>query len=160
MRRNPPSASRGKSTEKPGAYAKALGLLVRRERSRRELQTRLERDGYSAEESSAAMETLQAGGQLSNARFAEMLARTRSSNGYGPLRITAELRTHAIADAEIRAVLDALEVDWQELAQRQLRRHFGQGGVADAKARARQAAFLLRRGFDAATVSALTRSKT
>jgi regulatory protein len=160
MRRKPPSASQGSSTEKPGAYAKALGLLVRREHSQRELQTRLERDGYSAEESSAAMETLQSGGQLSNARFAEMLARTRSSNGYGPLRITAELRTHAITDAEIRAVLDALEVDWHDLAQRQLRRHFGQRGAVDAKARARQAAFLLRRGFDAATVSALTRSKT
>ena len=65
-----------------------------------------------------------------------------------------------VTDAEIRAVLDALDVDWQELAQRQLRRHFGQRGAVDAKARARQAAFLLRRGFDAATVSALTRSKT
>ena len=104
MRRKPPSASHGSSTEKPGAYAKALGLLVRREHSQRELQTRLERDGYSAEESSAAMETLQSGGQLSNARFAEMLARTRSSNGYGPLRITAELRTHACQFLQVSCV--------------------------------------------------------
>lgn len=59
---------------------------------------------------------------------------------------------------EINAAIGALDCDWRDLARRQLQRHYGRKPVADNKERGRRAAFLLRRGFDAATVSALTRA--
>jgi len=144
--------------EKPNAYNKALGLLVRREQSARELKTKLDRSGFSRDESATAIDALKKQAYQSDERFAELLARSRAANGYGPRRIFAELKSHGISDAEINAAIGALDCDWRDLARRQLQRHYGRKPVADNKERGRRAAFLLRRGFDAATVSALTRA--
>lgn len=144
--------------EKPSAYNKALGLLVRREQSERELKTKLDRSGYSVDESASAIDALKSQKYQSNQRFAELLARSRAANGYGPRRISAELKSHGVGDAEISAAIKAQDCDWRDLARRQLQRHYGGKPASDAKERARRAAFLLRRGFDAATVSVLTRA--
>ena len=144
--------------EKPSAYNKALGLLVRREQSERELKTKLDRRGYSLDESVTAIDALKSQNYQSNERFAELLARSRAANGYGPRRISAELKSHGISDAEINAAIKAQDCDWRDLARRQLQRHYGRKPASDAKERSRRAAFLLRRGFDAATVSVLTRA--
>ncbi|HQZ62856.1 MAG: regulatory protein RecX [Xanthomonadales bacterium] len=144
--------------EKPNAYNKALGLLVRREQSARELKTKLDRSGFSRDESATAIDALKKQAYQSDERFAELLARSRAANGYGPRRIFAELKSHGISDAEINAAIGALDCDWRDLARHQLQRHYGRKPVADNKERGRRAAFLLRRGFDAATVSALTRA--
>lgn len=147
------------STEKPGAYQKALGLLVRREQSQRELKAKLGRSGYPATEADSAIEALKAQEYQSDERFAELLARSRAANGYGPRRISAELRSNGIGDTVITAVIAGLECDWLERAQGQLRRQYGRKPAVDARERSKRAAFLLRRGFDAATVSALTRAE-
>lgn len=144
---------------KPSAYSKAMGLLVRREQSERELKAKLDRSGYSNAETTDAIASLKAQEYQSDDRFAELLARSRSANGYGPRRISAELKSNGIADATIAAAIASLECDWRDLAQRQLLRHFGNKPAADVKERAKRAVFLLRRGFDAATVSALTRAE-
>ncbi len=144
--------------EKPSAYSKAMGLLVRREQSARELKAKLDRSGFSRDESASAIEALTKQAYQSDERFAELLARSRAANGYGPRRIFAELKSHGISDAEISAAINALDCDWRDLARRQLQRHYGRKPLTDIKERGRRAAFLLRRGFDAATVSALTRA--
>ncbi len=144
--------------EKPSAYNKALGLLVRREQSERELKTKLDRNGYSVDESAIAIDALKSQQYQSDTRFAEMLARSRAANGYGPRRISAELKSHGVSDAEINAAIKAQDCDWRDLARCQLQRHYGRKPANDAKERSRRAAFLLRRGFDAATVSVLTRA--
>ena len=143
---------------KPDAYAKALGLLVRREQSERELETKLSQGGYARGEARTAIDSLKSRALQSDSRFAELLVRSRASQGYGPRRIVAELRSHGIADAEIAAAIANQECDWAERAQRQLLRRFGRKPASDIKERGRRAAFLLRRGFDAATVSAITRA--
>ena len=145
--------------EKPSAYNKALGLLVRREQSQRELKAKLARSGYSDSESSEAIDALRAQEYQSDDRFAELLARSRSANGYGPRRIAAELKSNGIGEAAIAAAIAALECDWHDLARGQLQRHYGRKRATDMKERSKRAAFLLRRGFDASTVSALTRAE-
>lgn len=156
-RKKPPSTS---VPAKGGrdAYEKALGLLVRREQSQRELKNKLARAGYAAAESSDAIGKLAEQELQSDDRFAGLLARSRAANGYGPRRIAAELKSHGVADRMIAAAIAELDCDWRELARRQLQRHYGRKPAEDAKERDRRAAFLLRRGFDAATVSALTRA--
>ena len=42
----------------PSAYDKALGLLARREQSRRELRRKLDQRGYAGEETTAALDRL------------------------------------------------------------------------------------------------------
>ncbi|GAP65887.1 regulatory protein RecX [Mizugakiibacter sediminis] len=137
------------------AYDRALGWLARREQSRRELRARLDRSGYDEDETEAALDRLGRAQYQSDERFAEMLVRTRVAQGYGPRRIRAELRTHAIPEPTIRALLAQAEVDWAALAQQLLRRRYGRP-AGDRAERDRRAQFLLRRGFDAATVRTVT----
>ena len=141
---------------KRSAYDKALGLLARREHSRKELKTKLRQGGYEGEETSAAVDRLGEQHYQDDDRFAEVLLRGRIAQGYGPTRLRVELKSHGLADARIRELLEAAEVDWDASAAAQLRRRYGKAGVADAAERTRRAQFLLRRGFAAATVRSVT----
>ncbi|UXI69609.1 regulatory protein RecX [Tahibacter amnicola] len=140
----------------PSAYQKALGLLTRREHSARELSRKLGQTGYSAEEAGEAVSRLQSQSFQSDTRFVESLIRTRAGQGYGPRRVLAELRTHSVGDEIARQAIAESGVDWADLAQRQYRRRYGSRAAGDRAETARRAAFLLRRGFDAATVRAIT----
>ncbi len=140
-------------------YDKALGLLARREHSARELKTKLALRGHEAGEADAAIDRLKGQHYQDDERFAAALARRRAAQGYGPRRIAAELKTHGLGDAAIRIAIGSVEADWSSLASSQLRRHYGDAVAAGFDERARRAAFLLRRGFDPATVSAVTRAE-
>ena len=140
------------------AFSKGLGLLARREQSARELATKLKRGGHAEGEAREAVGRLKGLDYQSDTRFAASLARSRATQGYGPRRIGAELKSHGLDRAAIRAAIDSVERDWTELAQTQLRRRFGAARPPDAAERARRAQFLLRRGFDPATVRAVTRA--
>jgi regulatory protein len=134
------------------AYGKALGLLARREHSARELTSKLTRRGFDADENSAALERLQSKDFQNDARFGEMLVRSRVEGGYGPRWIVAELRPHGIGEEKAWALSAAAEPDWPELIRRQLRRRYGGRPATSLAERSKRAAFLLRRGFDASTV--------
>ncbi|MCK9539519.1 regulatory protein RecX [Dokdonella sp.] len=136
------------------ARDQALGLLARREQSARELEAKLLARGCAASEAQEVIDQLKARDYQSDERFAASLARQRSGQGYGPRRIEAELQSHGIADARIRAALDDLDMDWTALAAAQLRRRRVGSGRIGASERARHVAFLLRRGFDGPTVRA------
>ncbi len=140
------------------AYDKALALLARREHSQRELHTKLQRAGYAREQIAAAIERLMADHYQDDARFAQSLIRSRVSQGYGPRRLHAELKTHGLDDARIAQWLEAVQVDWTLSAIEQLRRHYGTAVPDDRAQRLRRAQFLLRRGFAAATVRAATQA--
>jgi len=141
----------------PSAYGKALGLLSRREHSERELKRKLDRKGYTGDETAQALAKLQEQAFQSDERFADLLVRSRVSQGQGPRRILAELRTHGIADTEAREALEREGTDWLVLARQIYRRRFASAvAEGDRRETTRRAAFLLRRGFDAATVRAIT----
>ena len=151
-------SQRGTISPRSG-YERGLGLLARREHSARELKAKLSARGHAADEANGAIERLQQQDYQSDTRFAASVARQRSSQGYGPRRIQAELRSHGLADATIRAVIEELQVDWIASAAAQLRRRHGTRAALEATERAARAAFLLRRGFDPATVRAVTRAE-
>ncbi|MDE2257682.1 MAG: regulatory protein RecX [Xanthomonadaceae bacterium] len=151
MRKSKPDSS--------SASDKALGLLARREHSARELKSKLTRKGLDADESAAALADLQGKNYQSDARFGEMLVRTRIAGGYGPRWILAELATHGIADEAAQMLIEAAEPDWPNLVRDLLRRRYGAKPVADLGERRKRAAFLLRRGFDAHTVQSITRAQ-
>jgi regulatory protein len=148
-------ARRAQSHRQGDAYEKALAFLARREYSARELKSRLERHGLGGEEGTAALAQLQDRNYQSDERFGATLVRTRLEGGYGARWIVAELRQHGIGDERARELLDAAEPDWPELIRRQLRRRYGERKPANDAERNKRAAFLLRRGHDAATVKLL-----
>lgn len=145
--------------ERPPATAmqRALGLLTRREHSRKELTRKLVSRGVDAAEVEAAVDKLTAAGWQDERRFAENLVRARASAGYGPLHIRAELATHDLP-ADVRAAaLEAFDGDWAEVASDLVRRRFGR--LDDARARERKAVdLLIRRGFPGDVARSAARS--
>ena len=141
----------------PSATQRALGLLTRREHSRKELARKLTARGVDAGEVETVVARLADEGWQDDTRFAESLVRGRANAGYGPLRIRAELGMHGLGRDEVAAALDAFEGDWGELARALVRRRFGETGPRDPAQRRKAAELLLRRGFDGDSIRAATR---
>lgn len=142
-----PGPSRKPPRDDPeAAFAAGLRLLARREHSRAEIARKLDQRGFPSSVSGPVTERLLAEGYLSDTRFAASLARHRAGQGYGELRIRAELRQHEIDPGAVADAIAGLDTDWVELARLQLRRHFGaEGGAAAARERMRR--HLAQRGF-------------
>jgi regulatory protein len=144
----------------PTPAQRALGLLVRREHSRKELRRKLEARGVADDEAEAAIERMVEGGWQDDRRFAISLARMRASSGYGPLRIRAELCTHGMAAEVIEAAFadlaESADDDWLASARRLVARRVGVGQAVDLVQRRKAAELLFRRGFGGDTVRAAT----
>lgn len=151
---------RPKRERKPAtALQRALGLLTRREHSRKELTRKLVSRGVDAAEVEAAVDKLSGAGWQDDRRFAESLVRSRATNGYGPLHIRAELGTHDLP-AEVRQnALDEFDGDWTEIARDLVARRFSR--IEDRRLRERKAGdYLMRRGFPSDVIRAAVRSTT
>jgi regulatory protein len=129
-------------------YQQALGLLVRREHSRSELTRKLKDRGIERDDAAAALDVLAGQDFQNDARFAQAWARTRAGAGYGPVRIRAELATHALSREEIAAALAACETDWDDLARALAARRFRPADLANPAQRRKAVDWLLRRGFE------------
>jgi regulatory protein len=140
-------------------YRKAMGLLVRREHSRRELTRKLGTRDAEPGQVQAALDKLAGQGYQDDARFSEMLVRTRIGAGYGPLHIRAELGMHGLAGEAISAVLREAEPDWPTLAREALRRRYGDRPARDRAESLKRAHYLQRRGFDLDSIRAATAAK-
>ncbi len=132
----------------PTAYQRALGLLVRREHSRKELGRKLVAKGVEREDLDLALDKLRRQDFQNDARFASALARSRSSSGYGPARIRAELAQHGLARDDIAAALEACECDWHAAAHDIVARRYAGKDLGDPDLRRKAVDFLLRRGFE------------
>lgn len=146
---DPPIGKRVRAGKKPvqTPMQRALGLLTRREHSRKELILKLAARGVDADEAAQAVQRLQQAGWQDDHRFAEALLRSRVGNGYGPVRIRAELATHGLDTDVVARIVDAYEGDWDEDARSLVERRFGGVSAPDRKLRHKAAEFLLRRGF-------------
>lgn len=136
---------------------RALGLLTRREHSRRELERKLAARGVDADEARAAVEKLADAGWQDDARFGESLVRTRVGSGYGPRHIRAELGVHGLDAEAVEVAMASFDGDWTELARDLVRRRYGPAGPADLAQRRKAADLLARRGFDGDSIRAATR---
>ena len=132
----------------PTAYQRALGLLVRREHSRKELTRKLKAKGIESDEMDVALEKLARQDFQNDERFAAALARTRASSGYGPMRIRSELATHGLSRDVIDVALAACAADWNESARALIAKRLAGKDRADPAIRRKAVDFLLRRGFE------------
>jgi len=145
LRRRNKTAS-GEDRPPPDARDSALKLLSRREHSARELKRKLLDRGIEESDADEAIEKLSGKGLQSDDRYAEQLVRTRVAQGYGPVRIEAELKLAGLSADQIAAALDAAECDWTEQAARAHQKRFRQLPTSMAE-HSRQHRFLMGRGF-------------
>ncbi len=125
---------------------RALGLLSRREQSQRELKRKLVHKGVAKEEADLTIESLAGAHLQSNDRFAGMMVRRRIADGFGPMRISAELASHGIARDVIRSALEEESPDWATVADEHYRRKF-RNIAQDSKERIKRVSWLAQRGF-------------
>lgn len=85
-----------KSDELKEAFKKIERLVKVRDRSVLEVRNRLQRDGFVADVVDAAIDQALSVGYLDDARFADVLVRSRLRSGKGLSGILRELRAHAI----------------------------------------------------------------
>ena len=124
---------------------RALRLLTQREHSRQELSRKLAPHAESPEQLAAVLDRLQQEGLLSEARFAESLARRRSER-FGLRRIEQELQAHRLDPEVSGPVLAGLRATERERALEAWTRRFGVASLEPTE-RARQQRFLAQRGF-------------
>lgn len=132
----------------PDCHERALGLLAVRQRSRRELRTRLLRAGFAPEDVDGELERLEAVGLVDDRRFAREFAehqlRVRLS---GRRAAASALAAKGIDGATIEEALDEAGGDEEEAARDlALGRASRLGSLAPEKAFSRLVAFLVRRG--------------
>ncbi len=130
--------------------ARALGYLARREHSRTELARKLAPHAASVEQLNQLLDDLEAKKLLSEARFVEVLARSRGER-FGAARIKQELRAHGVQADLVRSTISDLQKSELERVRALWRRRFG-AVAPDAAGRAKQMRFLAARGFSAEVV--------
>ena len=145
-----------KPLDAASARERALRLLARREHGARELTAKLRQRGADADTAEAAVSRLAERGLQSDDRYAETLARHRAGQGYGPLRIRAELAQAGIDRGRIEQVMEDLQADWAAQAAAIVERRFA-GAAEDRETGLRAWRHLAGRGFSAGEIRAAVR---
>lgn len=152
-----PAPGRKRRVREQTPVQRALGLLVRREHSRKELTRKLTARGIESDAATAAVDKLTEAGWQDDTRFAENLVRFRANSGYGPIHIRAELGTHGLDSEQIATAMASFDGDWTDNARDLVRRRFGEAGPQELAQRRKAADLLARRGFDGDSIRRATR---
>ena len=136
---------------------RALGFLARREHSRAELRRKLAPHAETPEQLDALLDDLVQRKLLSEARFAEARAHVMSRK-FGAARIEHDLRAKGISEAEAASAVREARITEFDRALEVWRRKFGAPAL-DLIERARQARFLLARGFSTDVINRILRHK-
>jgi len=135
--------------------ARALAYLARREHSRTELARKLAPHAADADELNRLLDSLEADQLLSDARFVEVVARSRGER-FGAARVGQELRAHQVSEELLRSTVGELQATEFARARAVWQRRFGTP-AADAAERAKQMRFLAGRGFSESVVRRVVR---
>lgn len=122
-------------------------LLSRREHSRKELLSKLQRKGLPPSLCEEQIEKFVDNNIQSDTRFAESLIRGRVAKGQGENRVRQELREHNIDDSAVASAMAEIDPDWFELARQVKIKKFGEHSEQDWQKKQKQIRFLQYRGF-------------
>lgn len=142
--------------KEPSLRARALRHLARREYTRHELTLKLAPHAESAEEVAQILDDFTQRGWLSEQRAAEQMVHARRSR-YGMARIRRDLEAKGVAAEVVSSTVAALKDGELEAARAVWRRKFKALPPTGAAERAKQARFLLGRGFSTEVITKLLR---
>jgi regulatory protein len=141
------------------AHERALRLLAVRDRSERELSSRLKQAGFEPAVAEETVGWLRGLGHLDDRRFAADYAAEKRRSGWGSRRVRSELAGRGIERSVIDEVLRDLEGEaagadeGANALMQTVRRRFSPQFLADPDAAERRlAGFLGRRGYDWDTI--------
>ena len=140
----------------PSLKGRALRLLSQREHSRAELERKLAHHEEEAGSLARALDELAAKDFISEARVVQSVLHQRAPR-LGAARVRQELQAKGIAADAVAEAVSSLQATELERARALWQRRFD-APPSDAKERARQARFLLARGFAGATVAKVLRT--
>jgi regulatory protein len=129
---------------------RALKLLAAREHSRQELERKLAQHEAQPGQLKAALDDLQARGFIDEQRVVDSVLHRRAGR-LGAQRIRQELQAKGLDSERVAAAVASLRGTEAQRAREVWRRKFGVQ-PADAAQRAKQARFLLARGFSGEVV--------
>jgi len=93
----------------------------------------------------------------SDSRFTESYVNHRVNAGFGPIKISHELRRKGVSDELVDEYLPRKNIQWDEMMEQQRVRKFGLEIPLDYSLRMKQARFLQIRGFSPDAVMRLFR---
>ncbi len=131
----------------------AIGLLSRRDRTRRQLIVKLINQGFDSAAATAAVAELEAENLVNDGRFIEHFVAYHAERGDGPMKIRHALRVSEVDAALVESALQGVE-DWPARAARVRAKKFGVAPPTQYAQKVRQARFLTGRGFTGAHVRA------
>ncbi|MDF1484587.1 recombination regulator RecX [Ramlibacter sp. H39-3-26] len=137
---------------------RALRLLSQREHSRAELERKLAPHEQVPGELARVLDELAERGFISEARVVQSVLHQRAPR-FGAARVRQELQARGIAADAVAEAVTRLQGSELERARAVWRRRFA-APPADARERARQARFLMARGFAGAIVARVLRGAT
>jgi regulatory protein len=126
--------------------AGAVALLARRDYSSAGLRARLVAEGYEDSTVQHVLEQLIERRYIDDERYAAQYVSYHAARGHGPKRIERELVAEGLGDELVAAALASIG-DWSALARELRIRRFGLAAPTSWQEKARQARFLLYRGF-------------
>jgi len=127
---------------------KILDLLSRREHSFKELINKLKDRVDSEGRLFEGLTKLKEENLQSDERFAESYTRSRSVKGFGPEKISHELKSRGISENLISKIVYSDEINWMEIIKKEfskkfiIEKDFAKEDISRAKK------FLLQRGFE------------
>ncbi len=138
----------------PSLKGRALRLLAMREHTRSELEKKLARHEPDPDELRQALDELQAKGFICEQRVLESVLHSRAPR-LGTRRVRQELQAKGVSEQGLAEAVARLRDTELARAREVWRKKFGQLAT-EPKERARQARFLLARGFAGEVVRRVT----
>ena len=131
--------------------------LSYREYSQLELANKLLRKGWSETQIQEVLTELVKDGSQCNQRFAESFTRQRIQKGYGPIKISYELKQRGIEKIDLSAIVAEVSGSWQDLLEQVYLHKYSADVEMEKQEWSRRQRFLLQRGFSSAMISQLYR---
>lgn len=125
----------------------AINWLSRRDYAQQEITKKLQAKGFPLPQINTVMLEFIRSGLINDQRFAENYVYYRREHGYGPLRISQELRSRGISREIIAQLLEITNNLWFTKIRIIWQKHFKNKVAKDFKTYSKQIRFLQSRGY-------------
>ena len=142
--------------KEPSLRVRALRHLARREYTRKELDRLLAPHAESEDEVTQILDDFSQRGWLSETRAAEQIVHARRGR-YGPARVRRDLEAKGVSAELVSSTIATLKEGELESARAVWHRKFREPAI-NAAERAKQARFLMGRGFSSEVITKLLRA--
>lgn len=136
-----------------------IRLLTRREHSQQELLDKLELKGFDRNSIQIVVASLANESWQSDERYAEAYARYRMKKGFGPVKITYELRTKGISGFNLDPVVLDIAGSWFDLISQIYQKKYQSHDDLTQKEWLKRSRFLQQRGFSHEQISSVLKKR-